>query len=927
MLFLQTLGGLRLSADAGRAAAMEGQTRRLTLLAILAAAGSAGIRRDTLLAMFWPDVDMQGARNSLKQAVFVLRRELASPDLIVGTSQLRLNPEVIDCDLWKFQSALEAGDYEQAAANYAGEFLRGVHTGIGNELDAWIENERTRLDLAHSEALERLARLLNQEGRHRDSIAVWRTLFLKDRTASAPAMALMTQLANGGDAPSALDVFATHQAAVFAEHDVQPDAQVTALAQTIRARLGTPSAAPSRPDAVPEAFLSSELRVPRPAVRRLPAAALATLGLVSIVWATQQGGERVSASGGFLPRLALVQFEATGEDSTFLREGLPSLIAASMAGAGQIDIVTPPARFFSRESAARVADFYLTGTAVPVASSIHVTALLHESVRPSEPLAHVTTIVHEAQLAAGIEAISKHLLSEAARRGRLQPSHGFPTDSTPLEALRHYFLGEREFRLGRYSTAAASFSDAVHADSQFALGWYRLAVAADWAGLPQSEILRAAATASRLADRLRPVERLLLRAYAGWWEGKAALAESLYAAVVSVDSFNTEAWFQLGEVRFHLGPLAGQDAASSRPMFRRVLSDSRYRLIALKHLLRLATRDRHSSDVLQLAKDIRSLSSDTLESTFLVGSLTQDVAALDAALVALSRERGDRIAHMAETVYLFASDLLLARRIVALYDRPQFSSERRAWANTVQAMLLAGAGRWKDAAEHLTQGTALDSVRGLSVSLWLAAHPYAPRGFAGIAQRTRLGSIVHTQPAVTEIWSPPALRTAYRLFALGLSSEDSTEDDWIVALASMAADTSIGAGARALGARLEARRHLRRGDPARAAHVLDAAPRPDTPWYRTEFGSIGLEAWIYSEAYSATGLTREALRWLSVAGESSIYDAPFRFPAAVRRGELLAEQGQVSNARREFSQALSLWRLADTEYAPLLDSLAARLQR
>src|SRR5690348_14245719 len=89
---LRTLGGLSLLRDDVVVAGAPAQRRRLALLAVIAAAGDAGISRDRLQAMFWPESDSESARHALNQLLFLVRRDLG-PGVLSGSSELRLGSE------------------------------------------------------------------------------------------------------------------------------------------------------------------------------------------------------------------------------------------------------------------------------------------------------------------------------------------------------------------------------------------------------------------------------------------------------------------------------------------------------------------------------------------------------------------------------------------------------------------------------------------------------------------------------------------------------------------------------------------------------------------------------------------------------------------------------------------------------------------
>ena len=88
MLRLTTFGGLALSRDGVALTGAAAQRSRLSLLALLATAGPTGFSRDKLLLYLWPESDEERARHALKQAVYSLRRELGSEEVIVGTASL-----------------------------------------------------------------------------------------------------------------------------------------------------------------------------------------------------------------------------------------------------------------------------------------------------------------------------------------------------------------------------------------------------------------------------------------------------------------------------------------------------------------------------------------------------------------------------------------------------------------------------------------------------------------------------------------------------------------------------------------------------------------------------------------------------------------------------------------------------------------------
>ena len=147
---LRTFGGIDLRDAEGREVqALLAQPKRLALLVYLALAPASNRyrRRDTVLALFWPEADTEHARASLRQALHYLRRSLGD-QVLLGRSdeEIGIDPNGLQCDAALLAEASRAGEWQRASALYAGDFLEGFHVaGAATELDEWIEQERSRL--------------------------------------------------------------------------------------------------------------------------------------------------------------------------------------------------------------------------------------------------------------------------------------------------------------------------------------------------------------------------------------------------------------------------------------------------------------------------------------------------------------------------------------------------------------------------------------------------------------------------------------------------------------------------------------------------------------------------------------------------------------------------------------------------------------
>jgi len=160
MIELRMLGTLSLtSADGRDVQALLGQPRRLALLAYLAAATPQGFhRRDSLLALFWPELDQEHARAALRQALHVVRDALGAGAVASrGDEEIGLDFDQVLCDVAAFERAVDEEQFREALDLYRGNLLEGFFISDAPEFERWLETERARLQETASRAARALA--------------------------------------------------------------------------------------------------------------------------------------------------------------------------------------------------------------------------------------------------------------------------------------------------------------------------------------------------------------------------------------------------------------------------------------------------------------------------------------------------------------------------------------------------------------------------------------------------------------------------------------------------------------------------------------------------------------------------------------------------------------------------------------------------
>jgi DNA-binding SARP family transcriptional activator len=129
------------------------------LLALLSAHKGRLLPRELAADMLWTDRGAQQARQSLRQALFTLRRALGTEIIRAADDSLSLVPEILVVDVLEFEtlaSSQKINDLARRASLYQGELLRNL-PAISPRFDAWLGSERRRLEALATAGLYQLA--------------------------------------------------------------------------------------------------------------------------------------------------------------------------------------------------------------------------------------------------------------------------------------------------------------------------------------------------------------------------------------------------------------------------------------------------------------------------------------------------------------------------------------------------------------------------------------------------------------------------------------------------------------------------------------------------------------------------------------------------------------------------------------------------
>jgi DNA-binding SARP family transcriptional activator len=588
MLELRTLGHTAILRDDGtQIGGVIAQRRSLSVLALLAVAGDAGLRRDAILALLWPDADGSKGRHALTQSLYQMRRAVGCDDLFIASGDnVRLNAERISCDASRFIAAAERKDDEEALREYRGPFLEGFALPSAVEFEQWTVAQRERFKALFSRVLDRCATAAESCADWSSAVRHLTQLLALDRHNASTTLRLMHAMLAGGDRAGAIRQGSLHGTLLRAELDIEPNDEIEQFVEELRATSGEgirPVVERARAVRTPTE-LNDRISVPRDAAagrhnheRRRLALRLGLLTLAACIpfGAIIMTGPDKAATLPIAGQSVIVApFRVSGSDSSlrYLREGIVELLsdrlgedsAARAIDPGRVlsawhreklngaaDTPHPVAIRIARElGASRVVVGGVVGNGSRFVVSASLIAAADGRVRARAQVEgspdSITSVVN--RLAA------KLMATEAGEGDR------FSDRSVPsLAALREFLEGQVAYFRGDFGAAIPAYERALAKDSTFALAALQLALAADHLNSAEQHD-RALAIAWAYRRDLNERDLAHLIAFAGPRYPAASLESEQVDAwerAVNVAPDRAEVWFELGERLFRSGGVVG----------------------------------------------------------------------------------------------------------------------------------------------------------------------------------------------------------------------------------------------------------------------------------------------------------------------------------------------------------------------------------
>ncbi len=870
MIHLHTLGVVDLRGPDGvELRGVLQQPKRLGLLAYLAVAWPRRFhRRDSLLALFWPELDQEHARAALRRALYFLRSELGSQVLAGrGDEEVGVAEGEVWCDAATMEQALAAGEPEKALALYRGALLDGLYvSGAAPEFEEWLDRERRRLQTRAAQAARTVSQRAEAEGRVLEAVAAARRALELDPDDEVALQRLISLLDRSGDRSGAVRAYEEFARRMAGEYQLEPSSETRALVEGIRGRAETARAAGAAGAAG--------------AARGEQAATLEETQTIAVLPFAVRGDPRYG----------------------YLGEGMVDLLSTKLDGAGDVRIVDPRALLGllargdqSRREPRQLAEQfgagrYLTGSILEAGGRLQVGATLY-ALGGSALGSFQAVAGSEAELFALVDELARQILGAVSVAAGTRLTHLATLTTDSLDALKSYLRGEQELRAGRYFDAMDGFQKAVEADPSFALAYYRLAAAAAGCALPDF----ARETADRAfqhRDRLGPHDQLVLRGQRAWLHGAVSEAESLYNTITGTYPDDLEAWFHLGDLLFHSNPLRGRSATEARVPFERVVHIQPDHVGAMVHLVRICGIQKRTQELLELIERILRASPESdqaLAMRALRAFSTNDSAAITQISEELQTARAITVAVAFSDVALYSGNLAGAEHLARSFIQVARSAELRALCHVQVAHVALAAGKREVADEELRKATSLDETWGLETRAMFAALPFLPLREAEV--RSARDALAAWDPSRV----PPSsfiifamhngLHAAFRAYLLGLLElrlgDPASASARLEELYGLESQEGL---VRSLVVELRARLARAEGKPAEALALLERS-RPEL-WFQltvaSPFFSLASQRFLRAELLEEVGRKEEAAGWYGAIAERSPYEVIYAAPARAR---------------------------------------------
>jgi DNA-binding SARP family transcriptional activator len=235
---LELLGDLLIRSGDGSLVTI-GAKKSQALLAYLAIKPAQHVSREKLAGLLWSSTGPDQARQSLRQTLSTVRKELAQiapgQKILIEEGDLLSLDRSVSCDVAELESLVGVGTEEalkEAIELYRGDFLDGF-TINEDRFDQFVIGERDRLHRVALRAHAQLVELQSRRGAMDEAIGTAQRSLRLDVLQEPMHRTLMRLYLQSGDVVEALQQYETCVKVLKRELRIEPDADTKALQREI----------------------------------------------------------------------------------------------------------------------------------------------------------------------------------------------------------------------------------------------------------------------------------------------------------------------------------------------------------------------------------------------------------------------------------------------------------------------------------------------------------------------------------------------------------------------------------------------------------------------------------------------------------------------------------------------------------------------
>ena len=354
-LELRLLGGYEGIGESGRP--LDLPTKKAwALLSYLALHPGRQLSREQLATLLWGDRFDEQARRSLRQTLYELRSALgdgADEHVAATRDSVAWDGSALEVDVLRFERLVAGDDPEllaEAESLYRGALLEGLETGEQG-FDDWLAGERARLHGLACRMLERLAADRLDRGDVEVGLETARRLVKLNSFHEGGHRLVMRGLASSSQRNEALKHYEDLERLLRAELDALPEAETTALRESIRQGSGG-DARPPEHDRVRPRTVARTGQAAAQWMRATIGLAVAVvmIGVAAVSYFAWRGPERLTETASEArmayplpdkPSIAVLPFEnLSGErQQDYLTDGLTEDLITALSKVHQLFVI------------------------------------------------------------------------------------------------------------------------------------------------------------------------------------------------------------------------------------------------------------------------------------------------------------------------------------------------------------------------------------------------------------------------------------------------------------------------------------------------------------------------------------------------------------------------------------------------------------